>query len=515
MMKPTPNEVFTTIREQLSVSLHVSLEALQQQLEQASQGDDTIKATAFDASLRSIGVFLTSQDLGTIRRHCAGRMEKSYSISRFLGMLREQLPPYRQRIVNELWESLSQGRPTVSVDEILQRFDASKHPLVVSLELPAEKVHEDFGIALGRLSRDGMIEKEAIEFYYKELSACMSPARDHNFAAAVLEAFHLIVPHEVSKEHMAHLEMLLMDKFRMHTTIGQDGLHEAVRKYAHMQDQANTGGLGVIEFRGLVHSLGLTLPDNQVVALFEHLAADCGGGRVAIDHLESVMQVLNAGPCEVYNYKTTALQSMGSSGSSDPVVLKIFRILTKKDHTKKDQTRLVRRLFEAFREADKERRHGVPHKDFSGALWQCGIRLGSQEELQLRNLYDQNRDGSCRYPDFLDTIHSLCSRQVPARMAMIEELWNALAGPDAPAMRSSDFKEAYQPAGHPHVVCGWKTVAQSKLDMENFLGEALLLDAVTLELFTNYMMMESSCISDFSDFQSFVQNGFLVSGAAA
>lgn len=329
-----------------------------------------------------------------------------------------------------------------------------------------------------------------------------------------MNTFDMIPPHDVSKEYMSKLEMLMMNKFRSLTRIGQEGLHSTVSKFAGMQDMQNSKGLGLPEFRALMHSIGLTIPDHQVAALFNHLASACGGGRVAIDHLESVMQVLNAGPCENYAYKSTHREEQAAVGKftdsgGDANVEHVTEIITKilKTLTRKHQIG-VRALFEAFREIDKERVHVVTHKQFHQALWTCRIILGSQEDEMLRFAFDYNRDGLCSYQEFLWTIHAQATKDADLRLSYIDAAWDALAGEGAESCPSAWLTEKFHPEASPYVANGERTPEQCTKNMVHFFGEVLRLPIVSKDLVRSFMLMESASMPGHGDFEQFAADCF-------
>ena len=92
-------------------------------------------------------------------------------------------------VVKQAWQQLAGAKSSISVDELLKRFNAAAHPRVVTREKKAETVLLDFTLGIKDYVEAGCVSSENFVKYYSDVNAVLPAEREAYFIELVLKSW--------------------------------------------------------------------------------------------------------------------------------------------------------------------------------------------------------------------------------------------------------------------------------------------------------------------------------------
>lgn len=145
---------------------------------------------AFNLFLNSFGVFLSTQEIRTIKEGFSTNGRIDYA--GFIQNVRQDISEKRLATIDHIWEELSNGE-IINIDELLSKFDANKHPHCRCMVKSPEKILHEFEGAIRKRSADGrnLTNTEFKEFYH-DVNACIPVEREEYFVDILIHSYHLM-----------------------------------------------------------------------------------------------------------------------------------------------------------------------------------------------------------------------------------------------------------------------------------------------------------------------------------
>lgn len=493
-----PVLILGALRTQVSNSGRMTLSKIREGIHKVdSNSEPSLTQTQLSEALGHGGVFLKTQDISSIAHAYKSYGDPSkIDVPQFMIALRGQMPPERRAVVEVAWSAVSLGQNSVPLSRVMECFKATEHPRVQTREITQAEACAMLEHDLKDLGAGSECTKETFVEYFQELSACIPAEKGFLFDALSQNAFCPANPMAVPQNRLEQLTRFLCEKFQQASH--KEDIYSTVRAKFHHVDKGSTGGLGMKEFTELLISIGMNLPTHEREALFNYLAAPCGGGRVEMNVFSGMMRKISEMP-PMLAADTDGGTTQFADSSSSPAGL-VEKIKT---HLLKYHPGGLSPLILAFKQLDKEGRGSISHREYVWGLKQCGLRLGTQEIDNLINFFDSNRDGKVTYPEFLKHIRG----EVPMeRTQLVEEAWAMVS--NSSSVDAEALRVRYSPSAHPSVLTGKVTAKQKLEEFAEYFSEEIGCGSIPKAAFCEYFVDEGLSIKSTEDYAKFLSMAF-------
>lgn len=151
----------------------------------------SLSKSEVDAAMRHFGVPLTPLELDTIMTFFDPSGTGVVSVAELLRGVRGPLTQQRRlKAIRAAYARLGSGSSAVvTLGDVVNKYDASKHPAVVAGSRSKDDVLREFAADWDRASRDDVISEEEFVEFFSEVSAGVDS--DEAFVMAIVNAFHL------------------------------------------------------------------------------------------------------------------------------------------------------------------------------------------------------------------------------------------------------------------------------------------------------------------------------------
>ncbi len=219
-------------------------------------GSGQLDKIEFEAFLRKVGMFLTTQELTVVFSKFDLNGDKQIHYKEFFEVLRTTFSEKRLSVVKYVWELLDTDHAeTLDFEHLCSSFQAANHPRVKLREKTADQVQSEFQVGLGYRSNDGPVSKEAFLEFYADVSACLPAEKDEYFIDSVLETWGLSQDTYVTPERIAELEDILYEKVRQRTHGADDEGKTAGKVFRHF-DKDESHSVSYEEFLQALEAYG-------------------------------------------------------------------------------------------------------------------------------------------------------------------------------------------------------------------------------------------------------------------
>lgn len=198
----------------------------------------------FNLFLNKIGVFLTTQELRTIRDRFDYNNDTRIFYTDFLNNVRNDISERLQGVIDSTFDYLDykkQGK--LDLEELCLRYRSKEHPHAATRKKFAEDISNEFTQGLKLKSSDGKtLSKQEFTDYYADLNACTPIEREDFFLEAILKTWGLTHGKDyVSAARLHQLEDILFEKIRQKTDT-KDSEGKAAKtafKYFDLEDSGH------------------------------------------------------------------------------------------------------------------------------------------------------------------------------------------------------------------------------------------------------------------------------------
>lgn len=156
-------------------------------------GSKSLCLTEFKKAMGEMELNLSDKDMRLLFEYFDKDESGSINFEEFLQGVRDPMVPRRIALVHLAFDLLdTDGSGTVEVDEIRDKFDASKHPDVIRGKSTADEVLEEFLSTFeggDSKEKDGKVSKDEFEQYYHSLSSSIDD--DDYFELMIRNAWHI------------------------------------------------------------------------------------------------------------------------------------------------------------------------------------------------------------------------------------------------------------------------------------------------------------------------------------
>ena len=152
------------MRKQLYLKKIYSLDLFYEEIEKQGQ---YLQIRDLDAFLAKFGIFLKSQEVTALLNNCR-HSEFEIDLIRMVYIFRTKIPDDIIETLNLIFDKISDGQPSMDVEEALLHLDVFQHPLLEMFEENYEKVKESVirGLRLIIGNKKMILREEFLEFHF-------------------------------------------------------------------------------------------------------------------------------------------------------------------------------------------------------------------------------------------------------------------------------------------------------------------------------------------------------------
>ena len=156
--------IIPKMREQLYLKKIYSLDLLYQAIEEKGK---YLKLKELDQFLAKFGIFLKSQEITGLLNNCR-HSELEVDLIRMIYLFRTEIPKDIICTLNKIFEKISEGQPSMDVEEALLHLNISQHPQLEMFQENFEKAKESVykGLKLIIGDKKIILREEFLEFHF-------------------------------------------------------------------------------------------------------------------------------------------------------------------------------------------------------------------------------------------------------------------------------------------------------------------------------------------------------------
>ena len=156
--------IIPKMREQLYLKKIYSLDVLYQAIETKGK---YLKLKELDPFLAKFGIFLKSQEITGLLNNCK-HSENEMDLIRFIYLFRTEIPKDIINVLNHIFEKISEGQPSMDVEEALLHLNINHHPQLEMFQEKFERAKDSVikGLKLIIGDKKIILREEFLEFHF-------------------------------------------------------------------------------------------------------------------------------------------------------------------------------------------------------------------------------------------------------------------------------------------------------------------------------------------------------------
>ena len=156
--------IIPKMREQLYLKKIYSLDVLYQAIETKGK---YLKLKELDPFLAKFGIFLKSQEITGLLNNCK-HSENEMDLIRFIYLFRTEIPKDIINVLNHIFEKISEGQPSMDVEEALLHLNINHHPQLEMFQENFERAKDSVirGLKLIIGDKKIILREEFLEFHF-------------------------------------------------------------------------------------------------------------------------------------------------------------------------------------------------------------------------------------------------------------------------------------------------------------------------------------------------------------
>merc|ERR1711871_315124 len=486
-----------------------------------ADGNGVLSMGELKQALKNMNISISDREVRLVFEFFDLDQSRSISFEEFIDGVRDPLNDVRNESLETVFNFLDKdGDGDITVEELLQLYDVSHHPDVVSGSRSEREVLEELvgHFEIGGVA-DGKIQKNEFFNYYSNVGVGIRSDDDFNKLLSSTWA----LPPEVLDSDKRHV---IPPKFVAHTyNPNASSRNAAVAIFGGGEREQPT--------KDFVDDLGMTKTQHKH---YRHQAARnashfvIAGGRpdvpkgLAKPTSRAQMSSLAGGVLkkelasdvyDVFNRKLYSAKPLSLDKAKDGkrVVYQdgIDLLLTslRKQLASKGASGIIG-LSRSFKEMDDDGNHSLDPREFKKAVAQCGLQMNDESINSLFVYMDTDGSGSISFEEFIKAMKGDLS---PHRKQLIDLAFNKLDIHGDGIIDPSDVMNTYDASQHPDVIAGHRTpdeVLQEFLNTFDVGGEVD--GKVTRKEFENYYHSLSASIDNDDYFELMMRNAWHISG---
>eukprot|EP00743_Colponemidia_sp_Colp-15_P002436 GILK01002640.1.p1 GENE.GILK01002640.1~~GILK01002640.1.p1 ORF type:complete len:539 (-),score=79.70 GILK01002640.1:115-1674(-) len=504
------------IKEKLRAQAHATQKEGMAQIEWVFQQFDRdhnglLSRREFEELLAYCGLYLRTQEISALFRHFNTNGDGTLSYQEFLEGLRAPLSGKRLDLVRSAFQHLDvDGQGHISSNYLMSRFNAAKHPRVVTRVKREDDVRREFSNCLSRFP-ELLAESDFIELY-TDISASVPSHQEKYFEELLLGVWDLKDTVRFSDQTVSDIELLLAEKIRQRTHGAEDEAKSLLKSFKFF-DLNNRGSIGFKPFCQALAKFGMAHHEAELRVLFDQFDFDHSGLVVYEDFVNAFRAPVS------YRLDRSGMRhTISTSRFTSSVTNHIFAPLTAsvstrtpprsvfekiKLHVLKRTSHGVRHLSHLIAQADRDQHGFLTRREFSWCLKQAGVDLAPAELDLLVKYYDIKGQDRIDYGQFVLDVRGDLNQ---ARFDLIQRAWSQIDREGTGHASADDLLNAYDATKHPKVLAGDWRPEQACDDLLSQWSPSREDGHITYEDFENFYRDVGASIARDDEFEVLVRN---------
>ena len=416
----------------------------------------------FKKAMVEMGLLLTDSELNKLFDFFDKDKSGTISFDELIQTLRGELNDRRLALVHIAFSILdTDNSGCIDGEEMASKYDASKHPDVISGKKKPREVMEEFlkTFDVGGVI-DGKVTREEFENYYKNISASIE--NEDYFELMMRNAWH-ISGGEGQAANSANLRVLVT------RPDGSQFVEEVKNDLGTKTTSKNT-------FRGEFSSNS----DKEV------------NNRNKIDSISG--QIFGKTP------KTKQ--------DEQKIIKKIFDKL-KSQLISRNSLGLIG-LQRKFKIMDDDGSGNLSKEEFKKAMIETDVSFPDSELSMLFDFFDKDKSGTISFDEFIQTLRGELNDR---RLALVHIAFSILDTDNSGCIDGEEMASKYDASKHPDVISGKKKPREVMIEFLKTFDVGGVIDGkVTREEFENYYKNISASIENEDYFELMMRNAWHISG---
>ena len=156
--------IIPKMRQQMFQKRIYSLDVLYEAIEEVGK---YYPIKELDIFLAKFGIFLKSQEITELLHHCR-YSETQVDLIKFVYLFRTSIPEDIVDELNEIFNALSNGQPSININELMQHLNEKEHPqcelMKKNLQFVKDSVIKGIKNIIG--DKEDILREEFLEFHY-------------------------------------------------------------------------------------------------------------------------------------------------------------------------------------------------------------------------------------------------------------------------------------------------------------------------------------------------------------
>jgi Ca2+-binding EF-hand superfamily protein len=485
----------------------------------------TLDMGEFKKAMKEMNMGLSDAELRMLFDHFDGDHSGTIDFEEFIQGVRDPLSDRRQRLVNLAFDMLDEDKSgVVEASELLDKYDASKHPDVIAGKKTAKQVLSEWMSTFdvgGEV--DGCVTRQEFLNYYTNIGANID--NEDYFELMIRNAWH-ISGGEGAAANSANRRVLVSR---------QDG-----RQY--VEEIKNDLGLKANDKMGMLGRLKAQGVDAANISLFDggddsSASQSVALGALAREHMASKRSTTSSLGVSASFRPSTAptstkstirpTDSMGSTLMSPdrPTTATTGNLgsrLKQPDFglqliIQKLKAEMKQRggsgfigLQRKFRIMDDDGSKSLDMGEFKKAMKEMNMGLGDAELRMLFDHFDADSSGTINFEEFIQGVRDPLTER---RARLVNMAFDMLDDDRSGVIEANELLSKYDASRHPDVMAGKKTVKQVLTEwMSTFDVGGEVDGCVTRQEFLNYYTNIGANIDNEDYFELMIRNAWHLSG---
>lgn len=494
-----------------------------------SDRNGNISLPEFLTALKDTGVFLSTLDAKNLFHYFDANHDGSVDFSEFLAGIREPMSERRMLFVRMAFDLMDKdGNGVLEVSDIIDVYDARKHPEVISGRKTEKEVFAEFldtFEASGGGQRDGKVTFDEWMHYYANISAAIDD--DDYFELMMRNAWHISGGSGWSA-NSSNRRVLVTDADGNSSVrevpndlgVKREDVQRVMAAAMAASGQIRPGAPIRTSFYDILDHTSKP-SDLQERRVKKNNGSDaiaaCLGNDSASTMASSAINAVNKSvvttvpAAGIPSRRTGAVTApIGVSTTKEPPA-GVQAILSKmKVALKAKGAHGFCGLSRTFRLMDEDGNGSINLAEFRKAMTACEVAVADADVRLLFQYFDSNRNGSIDLNEFIGGVREPMNER---RLVFVREAFKRMDKDGNGLLEPSDIVEGFDSSQHPDVLSGRKTPEQVCREfLETFDVEGVYNGKVTWDQWRHYYHNISASIDDDDYFELMMRNAWHISG---
>lgn len=453
-------------------------------------GNRSLSLGEFTRALRHDGLELNDREIRLLFEYFDVDHSRSIDFNEFLVGVRDPMNARRLELVRKAFQLMDKdNNGLLEVSDIVETYDSSQHPEVLSGAKTEEQVFREF---LDTFDVDGLhtgkITPEEWEHYYANVSSSID---DDDYFELMMRNAWRISGGTGWCENTANRRVLVTHKDGRETIEEiKDDLNVKSSDMSAITNHLRLQGVEAREVTllGSVDDTPARRPTTKRDAFGSRGTASClrqdDNTPQSTLPRRKTKKKANAGIQALLNRLKQLLKARGVHGLIG--------------------------LARQFRMMDEDRNGALNYAEFRHAMAQSQLELSGRDIQMLFEYFDVDHSGSIEFNEFLAGVRDPMN---PKRLELVRQAFRLMDKDNNGLLEPKDIVQAYDASQHPDVLSGHKTEEKVFREfLDTFDVDGLHTGSITPEEWEHYYNNISSSIEDDNYFELVMRNAWHISG---